>query len=245
MLLLAAGAAGCGDDEPSATERRADQVADAATDAGLARRGRRAAARPRPRASTAPTARPTTSPAPPAARRQHVTVTQRPPDRRLDITRDDGSADATIAEDGANHQCTKPAGDGGEWSCELLSEDAAAPSGLFDADAVGNLTTALTAGAADYVFTVEDRELVGVDARCLVTRRAIDAPDDPALGAEADAVPVGRGARLLTEVPSGTLRATAYETSVADDAFDLPATVPAPGDEPPEQEEATTMAWRA
>jgi hypothetical protein len=55
-----------------------------------------------------------------------------------------------------------------------------------------------------------------------VTRRAVDAPDDPALGAEATLCLSAEGARLLTEVPSGTLRATAYETTVADDAFDLP-----------------------
>lgn len=223
--LLLAGA-GCGD-EPSATERRARQVADAATEAGL----------PGPVADLlADAARgvdgtyrvgyDVADPAGGAV--QHVTLTQRPPHRRLDVARDDGSADTTLTEGETSYQCTKPAG--GTWSCELLSQGAVPPSGLFDDEAVAGLTDALAAGAADYVFTVEDRDLLGVTARCLVTRRAVDAPDDPALGTEATLCLSPEGARLLTEVPSGTLRATAYTTDLPEDAFELPAPV---GPSPP------------
>ena len=158
-----------------------------------------------------------------------MTVTQRPPDRRLDVERADGTADATIAIDGSSYQCTET---NETWRCELLTEDAS-PGGLFDTDAVDALAAALTDAADDYDFVVERRELVGVEARCLTTRRrdaaTSDGSDDALLGESATLCVSAEGARLLTEVPSGTLRAVAYEATVPDDAFTLPAQ---PGEAP-------------
>ena len=61
-----------------------------------------------------------------------VTVTQRPPDRRVDVVNDDGSADATISVDGTAYACTDPPGDE-EWRCEVLG-DPTADGAFGDAD---------------------------------------------------------------------------------------------------------------
>jgi len=217
VLVVAAGVvAACGDD-PSPGEERASQVADAAADAGLADEVAELLADAT--RGVDGTYRVVYEVAAPGSDQpQRITVSQRPPERRLDIERPDGTADATIATGEGTYQCTTVAGD---WRCDQL-EVAPDPGGLFTGEAIDTLVGALTDGAASYEFTVEDRELLGVESRCLTTvlRAGVD---DPTLGERGTLCLSPEGARLLTETPAGTLRAVAYNTELPEDAFALPA----------------------
>ena len=205
-------------DTVDSAEQRAEQLAEAGEDAGLP--AEVVALLADAAAGSSSTFQVTYEVADPAGGApQRVTVTQQPPRRRLDVLRADGSADATIDTGEGVYQCALlEAG----WRCDLLREGSATP-GLLDPAVIDGLTAALTAAADDYDFTVETRTLLGVEARCLVTTLRDDAPDDPGLGASATMCLSDEGAQLLTEVPSGTLRAIEYRTEIAADAFHLPA----------------------
>lgn len=213
LLVAVAAIAGCSDDEPSAGEVRADEARQAAEDAGL----------PDDVAdllADAAAAVDRTYRVVYDLDGRRVVVTQRPPDRRVDVMAADGTVDATISVDGRVHACTDPAGEEG-WRCERLGD---APVGAgFDADAVADLVEALAVGADRYDFTVEAEEVTGTSARCLVTRLRADAAADPSLGRDGRLCIADTGALLLVERPAGIVRATEYTTEVADDAFAVPA----------------------
>jgi hypothetical protein len=139
-----------------------------------------------------------------------VVVTQRPPDRRVETTSADGTVDVVVTVDGTTSACTDPPGDDDAVQCDVLGTPP--PTGVFDDAAVAEFTDALVDSAATFDLAVEEDELVGTPARCLVTE-----PPSARL-CIADT-----GAILLVERPAGTLRATAYTTDVADDAFVLPS----------------------
>lgn len=151
---------------------------------------------------------------------QVVVVTQRPPDRRVDVRSADGTVDATFSVGGRAIACTDPAGDE-PWRCDDLGRPAA-DSG-FDPAAVSELASTLASSAVAYEFTVEERELVGTAARCLVTSLRPGATADPSLGDTGTLCIADTGAILLVERPAGTLRATSYSADVPDDAFEVPA----------------------
>lgn len=134
---------------------------------------------------------------------RRVVVTQRPPDRRIDVVGVDGSEDSTITVDGRSHACTRPPGDA--WACEELGASPAV--GPIDAAVIDAFVAEL-----DGDFAVEARDVAGVEARCVVT--------SPTPGALCVAP---SGALLLVERPAGSIRATSYTTEVPDDAFALPA----------------------
>lgn len=206
--------AGCGNDAPSAGEARAEDARQAAEDAGL----------PDGVADLL-------ADAAAAVDRTYrvaydvdggrVVVTQRPPDRRVDVVAADGTVDSTISVGGRVHACTDPAGDE-PWRCERLAD--APAEGGFDADAVADLAHALSVGVDHYDFAVEEEQLLGTSARCLVTRLRAGGDADPALGSEGRLCIADTGALLLVERPAGIVRATQYATGVDDDAFDLPVT---------------------
>lgn len=213
--LVATGLAGCGDD-PAPEEQRADQVGGAATEAGLPDD---VAAFLADAAEGTGTFRVVYEVADPeGGATQRVTITQRPPDRRVDVEQADGAAQSTIGTAGGTTSCTRAAGDE-PWRCEPA---AGGPTdGAFDPEVVSALADALAEQASSYDFTVEDRTVAGVAARCLVTTLR-SGVDDPALGSTGTLCTSAEGARLLTETPSGTLRAIEYSTTVDDGAFALP-----------------------
>jgi hypothetical protein len=216
-LLLATA---CGDDGPDADDRRADQVGGAATDAGLPEEVVTFLADAAAADGTYRVAYDVADPegGPP----QRLTITQRPPDRRIDVEAADGRAEATIGTADGTQACTRAAADE-PWRCEPVA--GAAADGAFDPEVVAALAESLAADAGSYDFAVEDRTVLGVAVRCLVTtlRAGID---DPALGGTGTLCTSAEGARLLTETPSGTLRAVEYTTSVEDDAFVPPDAAP-------------------
>jgi hypothetical protein len=213
-LLLTA----CGDDGPGADEQRADQIGGAAAEAGLPDD---VAAFLADAAEADGTYRVVYELADAdGGDPQRLTITQRPPDRRIDVERADGEAESTIGTADGTQVCSRPAVDE-PWRCEPAAD--AADDGAFAPEVVAGLADALSHDAASYDFAVEDRTILGVAARCLVTTLHAGV-DDPSLGGAGTLCTSPEGARLLTETPSGTLRAVEYTTTVDDDAFALPAT---------------------
>jgi hypothetical protein len=149
---------------------------------------------------------------------QQITVTQQPPDRRVDIYGADGTIDSTIRTGGTSYQCTK----GQAWTCAALGDQTADPNGVLDAKTVTAAIEQLTSRAADYDFRVESRSMLGVTARCLVTTLK-PGHSDPSLGASATLCLAPSGAQLLVDVPRGKLEATDYTTAIPPDVFALPA----------------------
>ncbi|MEY2463032.1 MAG: hypothetical protein QOH64_1170 [Acidimicrobiaceae bacterium] len=151
-----------------------------------------------------------------------LTLTQKPPQRRVDVFHPDGSIDSTIATGGRSYQCTMT---GSTWECGALGTDPAPQlaGGVFDPDAVRKATEAFRQRAADYDFRVETRTVAGAQARCLVTTRKPGAASDASQGATATLCLSAEGAQLLAETPTGRFEAKEYTTTIPTDAFDLPA----------------------
>ena len=209
----------CGDDgggTDAAGDTRADQVRDALAESGLAEDVVEVLALAA--AGTDGTFRVAYELVATDGGTQRVELTQRPPDRRLEITDPDGTVDATIAVGGSFHQCQRDE----TWSCTEVGPTAAPTGGALDPDAVEQLATSLTEDVDRYDLSVEHREVAGVEATCLVAalRPGVDAaPDD---GAEGTICVSPEGAVLLTERSSETLEAVDYSSDVDDDAFALP-----------------------
>jgi hypothetical protein len=87
--------------------------------------------------------------------------------------------------------------------------------------------------ANDYDFRVEEQKLAGTNARCLITTRKPGREQDPTLGASAKLCVSPEGAIVLVEVPSGSITATEYTTTIASNAFELPAPVSPPSSSAP------------
>ena len=100
--------------------------------------------------------------------------------------------------------------DAGEGGRAALAAD----PGPFDDAAVERLVDRLRRSQEDFAFEVEDRRMLGVTARCLVTE-----PTEPTAPAEPgdDETPTGvlcvsdEGALLLLQGATGELEATAYD----------------------------------
>ena len=218
MVVLALALAGCGDDDgPSAAEARSDQIREAVAGAGLADDVVDVLALAA--AGTDATYRVAYELATTDGDVQRVELTQRPPDRRLEVTNADGTAVATIAVDGTFHQCQLDE----TWSCSEVGETEAGGGVTLDPDAVTRLASSLAHGADRYDLSVEHRDLVGVDATCLLAqlRADVDATDDE--GAAGTLCVSPEGALLLTERAQERLEAVDYTAEVDDDAFALPA----------------------
>ena len=162
-----------------------------------------------------------------AGEERTIIVSQRPPDRRIDVVAAGGATDATILTGGSTFQCSKPP-DGG-WECIRAPDGrSTAPlvGGVFDEATLRATTDALADASRDFIIGIEDREVAGTAATCLVaeprgaatTTAAGAAPDGPG-----SLCLSGDGAILLVEQAGERVAATEYSTSVAADRFELPA----------------------
>ncbi len=151
-------------------------------------------------------------------KRQQITLTQHPPDRRIDIYSPDGTIDSTFRLHGTSYQCTRTAD---KWQCGRL-RDQADHAGLLDDNAAANAVATFRKRAADFDFVIDGRTIAGAAATCLVTTRK-SGHDDPTLGRSATLCLSAEGAQLLVEVPRGRLEATAYRTDLPAGSLDPPA----------------------
>lgn len=225
---------GCGgDDGPSAVDRtadrRAEQARELADEAGLGPEVREFLA-------TAAAVSGTTyrvTYATEDVRRGDLVVTQLPPDRRIDISVDEGGERVTrsiFATEEGTFTCRR--GSSGEsavggtdeeiWFCATTSTEPAVP-GAF---AEGSLTATvddLRSAAIDYELRVEDRELLGVAATCLLTVLKPGRESDPTLGPSGTLCVSDDGVPLLVDRPAGRLEATDLSRDVDPSLLELPA----------------------
>jgi len=151
-----------------------------------------------------------------------VTTTHRPPDTRVDTFSADGTVDSTIVVGGRSYQCTMAAN---HWDCGELGASQPTNTQVFNPSAVQNAIDGFRQRVNDFDFRVEDRPMAGIRARCLITTRKPGREQDSSLGGTATLCLSPEGAVLLVEVPSGSITATAYSTTIPGDAFTLPAAV--------------------
>ena len=157
-----------------------------------------------------------------AGNKLQVTTTQRPPDVRVDSFQADGTIDSTLALQGHRYECTMAAN---QWQCGDLGVASSSGDEVFGATAVQLAVDRFKQRAGDYDFRVERRTIANVSATCLVTARKPGHDADPSLGATATLCLSPQGAIVSAEIPSGTLTASSYTTTIPDDALTLPAPV--------------------
>jgi hypothetical protein len=152
-------------------------------------------------------------------------LTQDPPRRRVDLHTRVGGDDVTRALITDRDQTTVCERAAGKWTCRAgSSSDAASPS-AFGADQVEQVVGDLKTAKDAYTFRVAARDVAGVKARCLVTELKPGRQPTADLGAKGTLCVSAEGVPLLVETPAASLRALKYTTHVPDDAFDAPAKV--------------------
>ena len=145
-------------------------------------------------------------------------VSQRPPDRRVDVVGENGDLDSTILLGGTTYHCQRSSG---EWACEALGDPAGVPTGLFDPDALEAAVKRLEDSQADYDFEFPSRTVANTETSCIVALP--ENPVDSAIFPGGTVCLSEDGVVLLLERPGESLEATRYETTVDDDSFTLPA----------------------
>ena len=216
-LVLAAGAAACGDDtdEVAATgDERAEQAEAAAQDAGLEddvaeflgllARGETATYRIR---------------FPGPADGTELVIANRPPDRRVELVADGTTTEVRLVTEGQAFTCT-PVSESDELTCER-TDALVDPPGVFRVEALDELSESLAARADEYAFEIEVLTVAGVEARCLVTRLRAG-QESAELGPSGTICASPEGAVLLVDQGSDRLEATEYGTDVDGDAFVRP-----------------------
>ena len=200
VLALLAATVACSDD-PSPADARADQVREAAEEAGLsddvidvlelAARGVEGTFQ-------------VTYPGEDGA---SLVVSQAPPDRRIDVVVGERVVESRVLRDGVGYRCAPPSDDPvGSLDC-TRSESGLPEPGGFSEEAIDAFTDDLIDSGDDIELSVEPRTIADAHATCLVA-----GPDTICLSDE--------GAQLLIDSGDDRLEATAYTTDVPDGTFD-------------------------
>lgn len=144
-----------------------------------------------------------------------TTLTQRPPDRRVDVV-DNGSTESLLRLGTGTFACRR---DGtSPWTCTKQAATAGPDPdlGVFSAARISDTVAALTAAHGAYTFKVVSRRVAGADASCLVTQ--------PTKGGQADELCIAAsGALLRVHSAQRTLDAVRYEDKADENALKLPA----------------------
>lgn len=144
-----------------------------------------------------------------------IVVTNSPPDRRIDRYEGTVLVTTNLVVDGAAHDCVV---DGAETVCER-TDGFVEPPGVFSESALAATIESLADRMDEFAITVEDRSLVGVDARCLISTPRASRTDE-----EVDELCLSDdGVVLLAVQGTERLVATAYGTSIPAGAFEIPA----------------------
>lgn len=216
VVALVAGLAACGDGGPSAADERADQVREAAAEAGLPDEVADVLALAA-RGSSA-----TFQISYPGEDGSALVVSQDPPNRRLDALEAGLIVESQVLRDGVTYACALPEGGrpGDPLTCRRTS--AALPgTGVFTTGALETFASELAAGLDQVELAVETRTIAGAEARCLVaTPRPETVPDGT--DADPDVICVGDdGAQLLVDVAGERIVADAYSPSVPSGTFEV------------------------
>lgn len=214
VLLVAAAMGGCGGDDPGAT--RADQVRQAALDAGL----------PDDVASVlalaARGATATFQVTYDGTEGAQVVVSQEPPNRRVDALTAGLVVESQVVRDGVSYLCELPADaqPGDPLVCDRTA-GLVPTQGAFTEEALATFTEELAAEVDGFDLDVETRTIADTEATCLVAAPKAGTPID------ADAPGVDticlspEGAQLLVDVAGERLVASAYSTTVPDGTFEV------------------------
>ncbi len=211
-LLLVATAAACGDDGGAGSER-ADQVRDAAEEAGLpddvvdvlvlAARG----------------ATETFQVTYPGDDGGSVVISQAPPDRRIDVVAGDRIVRSQLVRGGIGYRCEPPEGEPtADLECRR-SQGALEGPGAFTEEALDTFTEQLVGSLDDVDLSVEARTIAEVEATCLVAAPKAGPSDGTGPGVEEICLSE-EGAQLLVDAAGERLAATAYTTDVPEGTFD-------------------------
>ena len=154
-----------------------------------------------------------------------TTVTQDPPQRRVDVVRQDAGGESTatlLVRDDGSFSCARQQA---RWTCDRTSNDVddVLPFGPRQLDgALDNLRRS----KGDYTFRVGRRDVAGVTTDCLVLEPRAGSG---AAGGKGTLCVSAEGVPLLVETPQTSLRALRYTRAVPSSAFRLPAAVEGPG----------------
>jgi hypothetical protein len=146
-----------------------------------------------------------------------TTLTQRPPQRRVDVVAADTTESVLRLRDGT-YACKQDTGRG--WECNRRTDPEAGGAdpdlGVFAPTNLDETVESLAAARSSYRFSVVDRGLAGTKATCLVTT--------PIAGGDADELCIApTGAILHIRTKQRSLDATRYRPTANPAAFRLPA----------------------
>lgn len=214
--LLVLATAACGTDDDRVTDERADQIRDAAQEAGLTDDVADVLAL---------AARGTTA-------RFQVTyegtggaalvVSQDPPNHRVDVLTAGLIVESQVVRDGVAYRCALPTDGrpGDDLEC-TRTEGALEGPGLFSDAALATFTDEMLASVDDFDLTVEPRTIADVDATCLVAAPKAGTTLD-GTGPGVDTICLSDdGAQLLVDAGGQRVVATGYSTDVPKGTFDV------------------------
>ena len=213
LLLLPLLVGACGDDT-SVADTRADQVRDAATEAGLSTEVAEVlalAARGADRTFQVTYA---------GEDGASLVVSQAPPNRRIDIVVGSVVTESRVFRDGVGYECTPPAEEPtGPLVCTRAQGALQAP-GAFTDDALNAFAQELASSHDDLDLSVEQRTIAEVEATCLVAAPKAGPTDGAGPGVETICLSA-EGGQLLLDAGGERLVAEAYTTDVPEGTFEV------------------------
>ncbi len=213
VFVAVATLAACGDDG-SVADQRADQVRAAATDAGLppevadvlelAARGSEGTFQ-------------VTYPGEDGAA---LVISQKPPDRRIDVVSGDRVTESRVFRSGVGYECTPTEDDPtGALAC-TRTQGALQTPGVFTDEALDTFAQELADSQDELDLTVEERTIAEVEATCLVAAPKAGPTDGTGPGVETICLSA-EGGQLLVDAGGERLMADAYTTDVPEGTFEI------------------------
>lgn len=212
LAVVLVGLASCGDsgDDDPVGDDRAEQVREAAAEAGLPGDVQDVLA------LAARSATATFQVTYEADDGTTLVYSQDPPNVRVDTIQAGVVVESAVQREGAGYRCTPAAEE--ELRCERSDASLTVP-GAFTDRALEALTAALAGSRDSFELRVDSRTIAEVDARCLLTTRKPGAPDE--LGELGTFCVSGDGVQLLVETRGERLEATRYSDEVPAGTFDV------------------------